>query len=60
MGRSVKDLRRDIAPIIGTPLSSDTALLRTAVPGGTPQPLGQQVKQRTQQIRYGYPKGPAR
>lgn len=60
MGRSVKDLRRTIAPITGTPLLDDSALVRTAVPTGTPQPLGQEVKQRTQQLRYGYPKGPAR
>lgn len=60
MGRSIKDLRRSIAPIIGTPLLDDAALLRTATPAGTPQPLGQQVRQRTQQLRYGYLKGPAK
>lgn len=60
MGRSVKDLRRSIAPVIGAPLTDDAALLRSAVPTGTPQPLGQKVRQRTQQLRYGYPKGPAR
>lgn len=60
MGRSVKDLRRTLAPITGIPLSSDSALIRTAGPSDAPQSIGQKVRERTQQIRYGYPKGPTR
>lgn len=59
MGRSVKDLRRSLAPVVGLP-TDDTALLRSAGPADAPQPIAQTVKAKTQQLRTGYPKGPTR
>lgn len=60
MGRSVKDLRRSVAPLTGRPITSDAALLRTAAPADAPQSIAQEVKEQTQQLRRGYPKGPIR
>lgn len=57
MGRSVKDLRRRLAPLTGiVPGAGDDSLLRAAVPIDAPQPIAQTVKLREKQLRAGYPR----
>jgi len=55
MGRSGKDLRRELAPVTGVP-TDDHALLRAAVPADAPAPLAQTIKTRAQQLRAGNPR----
>lgn len=57
MGRSVKELRRSLAPITGVP-TSDTALISNAIGGASQTPLRQKVKEETQQLSKGLPRGP--
>jgi hypothetical protein len=58
MGRSGKELRRSLAPVTGVTALDDQSLLRTAVPPEQPTPLALTVKNRAQQLRSGYLKGP--